>query len=170
MSASKTFVTKDFAAKCITVSREFDAALPLVWRAYTEAALLDQWWGPAPWRAETKFLDFRNGGYWLYAMVGPDGQKHWGRMNYLTIDPLKRFAIEDAFCDDQGVVDPNLPVSKGEMVFTRTSGGTRVEFKMTYSTEDQLRKIVEMGFEQGISICLDQLARLLAVVADKQQP
>lgn len=162
MNASRTRVTKNFAAKRISVSREFDAALPLVWRAYTETALLDQWWGPAPWRAETRFQDFRIGGYWLYAMVGPDGQKHWARMNYLAIDPFKRLDIEDAFCDDQGVVDPGLPISKGHMAFTSTANSTRVEFEMTYSTEEQLRKIIEMGFEQGISACLDQLAALFA--------
>jgi len=34
-------------------------------------------------------------------------------------------------------------------------------FKMIYPTETDLEKIVEMGFEQGISICLDQLESLL---------
>jgi hypothetical protein len=31
---------------------------------------------------------------------------------------------------------------------------------MIYPTETDLQKIVEMGFEQGISICLDQLEEL----------
>jgi hypothetical protein len=32
---------------------------------------------------------------------------------------------------------------------------------MTYAEESDLRKIVEMGFEQGITACLEQLAKLL---------
>jgi len=32
---------------------------------------------------------------------------------------------------------------------------------MTYATEADVQKIVEMGFEQGITICLDQLEQLL---------
>jgi uncharacterized protein YndB with AHSA1/START domain len=37
----------------IIIKREFDANLELVWQAWTTAELLDQWWGPKPWRAET---------------------------------------------------------------------------------------------------------------------
>ena len=56
--------------KTIAIQREFDADPQLVWSAWTTAELLDQWWGPRPWRAETKKMDFREGGHWLYAMVG----------------------------------------------------------------------------------------------------
>lgn len=73
----KTQVIKDLKEKSILVSREFNAPVETVWRAYTESELLDQWWGPAPWRAETKFMNFSVGGYWLYAMVSPENQKHW---------------------------------------------------------------------------------------------
>ena len=38
---------------------------------------------------------------------------------------------------------------------------TRVEFKMIYPTGPDLEKIVEMGFEQGITTCHDQLENLL---------
>ncbi|MCW5632908.1 MAG: SRPBCC domain-containing protein [Rubrivivax sp.] len=71
-------------------------------------------------------------------------------------------AIEDAFCDEHGAVNPRLPVSKGEIVFTPTDGGTRVEFAMIYEDEDALRKIVQMGFEHGIATCMDQLESLLS--------
>jgi len=47
------------------------------------------------------------------------------------------------------------------MTFTKTATGTRVEFEMTYTTEADVQKIVEMGFEQGITVCLDQLEALL---------
>lgn len=157
MSTQKTQITKDFNAKSILVAREFDAPLALVWRAYTESTLLDQWWGPAPWRAETKAMNFTPGGYWLYAMVSPEGEKHWARMNYLSINLHKNFTMEDAFCDERGIINTELPVSAGQMVFTGTPKGTRVEFKMTYATEEALQKIVEMGFAEGITLCLDQL-------------
>jgi uncharacterized protein YndB with AHSA1/START domain len=161
MNTSKTNVIKDFAGKSITVSREFAAPIENVWLAYTDSALLDQWWGPAPYRAETRTMNFAPGGYWLYAMVSPEGQRHWGRMNYLSIERHRRISIEDGFCDEHGVINPAMPVSTGEIVFTPTGRGTRVEFRMAYRDENDLRKIVEMGFEQGITACLDQLDTLL---------
>lgn len=157
---NKTKVETNIKEKSVLVSREFNAPLSNVWRAYTESKILDQWWGPAPWKAETKSMNFKDGGFWLYAMVGPENEKHWGRMNYVTIEQHKKFKIEDAFCDENGNQNTDLPVSKGEIVFTETNSGVLVEFKMIYNTEEDVKKIIEMGFEQGISICLDQLDKL----------
>ena len=162
MSQNSTQVVKDFKEKSALVSREFQAPVELVWKAFTESEILDQWWGPAPWRAETKFQDFSVGAYWLYAMVGPENEKMWGRMNYMAIDLHKKFEIEDAFCDENGIVNPELPVSTGSNVFTITSAGTKVEFKMRFSSEEQLQKIIEMGFEQGITVCFEQLNKLIS--------
>lgn len=160
ITKNKTEVTKDFKQKSILITREFNAPVAMVWRAFTEKELLEQWWAPAPWKAETKSMNFKVGGYWLYAMVGPANEKHWGRMNYIAINPHKYFELEDAFCDENGTVNPELPASKGKTVFTEIPNGTRVEFKMSYPTESDLKKIVEMGFEQGITACFDQLDEL----------
>lgn len=157
---NQTQIVKDFNERSIVVSREFAAPLAKVWRAYTESELLDQWWGPKPWRAETKTMNFFPGGYWLYAMVGPEGEKHWARMNYRTIDFHKSFDMEDLFCDEQGIVNTALPTSIGKNTFTVTENGTRVDFKMIYPTEKDLQGIIDMGFEQGISICIEQLDAL----------
>src|SRR5690554_6669975 len=93
----------------IQVQREFEGGLPLVWRAWTTPELLDQWWGPKPWRAETKSMDFREGGHWLYAMAGPEGEKHWAKADYITIKQEELIRARDGFCDENGVLDPRLP-------------------------------------------------------------
>jgi len=46
----------------IQVNREFAANLDLVWAAWTEADILDQWWAPKPYMTITKSLDLREGG------------------------------------------------------------------------------------------------------------
>lgn len=162
MNKHSTKVIKDLKEKFILVSRELNAPVEIVWKAFTESKILDQWWAPAPWRAETKFHDFSVGGYWLYAMVGPENERHWGRLTYLSIDSHKSFHLEDAFCDANGNINPELPVSKGSNTFTATSNGTLVEFKMNYSSEGQLQKLIEMGFEKGIVACFEQLNQLIA--------
>ncbi len=160
-STNQTQVIKDLNEKSIEVSREFDAPVATVWRAFTDAEILDQWWGPEPWHAETKSMDFSEGGYWLYAMVGPQNEKHWARMNYYTINHLKSYEAEDGFCDEEGVMNKEMPVSRGVNVFTETPGGTKVSFRMYFLSEAELQKTVEMGFEEGIKICFGQLAGLL---------
>ena len=161
-SNSKTRISKNLDEKTILVSRVFNAPLAAVWRAYTESEILDQWWGPEPWRSETKFMDFSEGGHWLYAMVGPDGTRHWARMNYKAIVPQRIIQGEDGFCDENGNLNPQLPVYQWVNQFTETDGHTRVDHTLTFETLEGLQTIVDMGFEQGISIDLDQLEALLA--------
>lgn len=165
-NTGKTTVIKDIKEKSILVSREYDAPLPSVWNAFTISNVLDRWWGPAPWRCETKNMNFTVGGQWLYAMVGPENEKHWACMNYKTIDHQKNVEIEDAFCDENGNINHDLPVSNGQISFTETRNGTRVEFTMKYPTEEDVNKLIDMGFEEGITICYDQLNELL--VKDKR--
>ena len=158
---NRTQVSKDLKNKTISVTREFEAPLEKVWKAFTDSKILDQWWGPSPWHAETKTMNFKPGGYWQYAMVGPEDQKQWGRFDYHAIEQNKRIVVEDAFCDENGKVSKDLPVSKGEILFSKTGDGARVSFKTVYPKESDVEKIVEMGFEEGISICFDQLDGLL---------
>lgn len=61
--------TVDKATSTIFITREFAADLDLVWDAFTNAEILDKWMGPKPYRVQTKEMDFRVGGRWLYTMV-----------------------------------------------------------------------------------------------------
>lgn len=158
---NKMEVVKNLQNKSIHISREFNAPLKTVWRAYTESELLDQWWAPKPWRAETKTMNFKEGGFWLYAMVGPDNTRHWGRMNYKVINPYKNIEGGDGFCDEHGNMNTELPLTKWNNIFTETAAGTKVEYELIFDTEEDLQKIVEMGFEEGVKIASEGLAELL---------
>ena len=68
----------------VNVKREFAADLELVWEAWTNPKILDQWWAPKPYRTETKSMDFREGGMWLYAMISPQDEKHWCKNDYCS--------------------------------------------------------------------------------------
>lgn len=87
-------------SKTIIITREFAANITLVWKAWTTPELLDQWWGPQPWRAETKTMDFTEGGYWLYAMVSPEGQRHYAKSTFMKILPEELFSAKVAFTDE----------------------------------------------------------------------
>ena len=168
-NTGKTQITKNLKEKSILVSRFFDAPIEKVWQAYTDSELLDQWWGPSPWKAETKSLNFEKGGYWVYAMVGPENEKQWSRMNYLSINTYKSIDVEDAFCDENGNLNREMPIGKGRIIFIPEKNGVRVEFKSTYPSEEDLNKLVEMGFEEGISVCYDQLDGLLKELVHTHQ-
>ncbi len=154
---NQTIFTKDLDSKKIKVVREFAATLSEVWPAWTEASLLDQWWAPKPYKAVTKFMDFREGGYWLYYMSGPNGERHWCRVDFITIEPQKKFSVENYFCDEAGVKNNDMPSMHWNNRFYKTAEGTKVEVEITFAEKADLEKIVEMGFEGGFTAALENL-------------
>src|SRR5436190_4849408 len=155
--------------KSIKVKREFAAELSLVWDAYTKSEILDQWWAPKPWKARTKTMDFREGGHWHYAMVGPGGEEHWALANYKTIQSRlisgqKQFTGLDAFADANGNVNKDLPQSKWEVTFTDNGQLTLVEFHISYDDLAQLEATIQMGFKEGLTTAMEGLDELLASI------
>lgn len=147
--------------KKISIQREFAAPLSKVWAAYTESELLDQWWAPKPWQSETKYMDFRVGGYWIFAMVGPDGNKEWARTDYKSIVPLKSFSVQDAFCDENGTINHSLPMAFWTNEFSETTDATLVSIEIKFDNIADLEKYIEMGFKEGLTAGMENLDELL---------
>jgi uncharacterized protein YndB with AHSA1/START domain len=160
---NETTITKGDDNKTLLVTRAFKAPLDKVWRAWTEADLLDQWWAPKPWKAETKDLEFTEGGRWLYSMNGPKGERSWCRVEFRSIDPGKSFSTTTGFTDEAGeTLDPNFPVMYWNVTFEAVDGGTLSTIIITFDTEADLEQIVNMGFKEGFTMGLGNLDELLA--------
>ncbi|HMQ69620.1 MAG TPA: SRPBCC domain-containing protein [Ignavibacteria bacterium] len=157
----KTVYTKDIANKKIFVKREFEAPLETVWKAWTDSKILDQWWAPKPWKAKTKSMDFREGGSWIYCMCGPNDEEMWSRTNFQNLVPLKSYEGTDIFCNDDGNENPDLPRMNWKLNFKESGNRTTVEVEVTFNSEEDLNKIVEMGFEKGFASAHNNLDELL---------
>lgn len=152
----------DKETNAIHVIREFAAPLSRVWSAWTEKELLDKWWAPKPWQARTKIMDFREGGFWLYAMVGPDGASQYCRNDYKSINHHNAFSARDAFCNETGVVDTSFPQGDWTIRFKPKAETTLVEIVIRYDQPSGLEKILEMGMKEGFTAGLENLDSLLA--------
>jgi PhnB protein len=146
----------------VKVERSFDAPLDLVWAAWTEGPLLAQWWAPKPYKAETKDMDFREGGRWLYAMTSPEGQKMWDLKTFLKIDPKKSFSYRSTFSDENGNVAPTTTGSIWTNSFVESDGVTVVTNDIKVPSLEHLEAQIKMGFKEGYTMGLDQLEELLA--------
>lgn len=152
----------DKTNKQIRVEREFAAPVKTVWNAWTTPEILDQWWAPKPWKAETKSLDFRVGGRWIYAMVGPDGEKHWALVEYKSIHPEKNYKALDAFCDENGNVNKDFARMHWTNTFNANNGSTVVHIVIDFDRLEDLEKIIEMGFKEGFQAAHENLDELLS--------
>jgi uncharacterized protein YndB with AHSA1/START domain len=158
---NETVFTQDKGKKQMTVTRDFDAPVDQVWKAWTDSNILDKWWAPKPWKAKTKSMDFRPGGAWLYAMVGPEGEQHWARMDYETINPQKNFVGQDSFCDENGVKNEDLPGMHWNTQFASSNSGTKVTVLISFTSDDQMEQLLAMGFKEGFAMAHGNLDELL---------
>jgi uncharacterized protein YndB with AHSA1/START domain len=145
--------------KTVTVIKEFDATLDLVWQAWTDKDLLDQWWAPRPWKSRTKYMDFIVGGKRFYAMVGPEGQEHWSLQEYTAISPKTNFKMLNAFADKDE--NPNLPGSEWDVDFNEQAETTSVHVTIYNPSRERMEMMLEMGFKEGFTATLHYLEEVL---------
>lgn len=159
---------RDYDAAQVFVMKVFPQDVTTVWEFFTRAELLDQWWAPRPWKCETSNLDFTEGGKWIYAMVGPEGEKHFAGANYHEINWHRSFDWTDYFMDQNGEIDHNLPEVKWLFGFTGVEEGTKLTINIHFADSSEMTQLLEMGFEQGFTAGLNQLEELLNQTDSRQ--
>ena len=149
----------DKQTKTVSIIKEFAAELSLVWDAYTQAELLDQWWAPKPMTSRTKAMDFEVGGRRFYAMVSPDGEERWAVQKYTSITPKTNFKFFNAFADkDENL---QLPGSDWDLNFSEQDGKTKVSISIYNESLERMERVIAMGFQQGTEAQLQNLEELL---------
>lgn len=151
----------------ILIKREFDANLELVWQAWTQPELLDQWWAPRPYHIETKVLDLKINGMWLYAMVSPENEKMWCRADYKNIETNQLLQWLDTFCDENGVENNIKPRSFWTTVFEEVEGKTFVNITLKHENLEEIEAMIQMGFKEGFTMAVGNLDELLASLSEK---
>ena len=159
---SEIIFNTDLDSATAYVSKIFDAEVAVLWDYFSKPELIDQWWAPAPWKCVTEKMDFREGGNWFYAMVGPDGEKEYAINNYSEIMQHRSISGTDAFTDEKGRITDGLPQTTWLIGFTGIDDGTRMTFNLHFNSREDLSKIAEMGFEEGFKTALNQLEDLLS--------
>jgi len=156
----------DKETKTVSITKEFEAELSLVWDAYTKPELLDQWWAPKPFASRTKVMEFREGGRRFYAMVSPEGAERWVLQKYNSITPKTNFKFFNVFADENE--NPDLPGSDWDLNFSGQDGKTTVSISIYNESLERLERMIEFGFREGTIIQLKNLEELLAKLSQQK--
>ena len=157
----------DKQTKTVSIIKEFAAELSLVWDAYTQAELLDQWWAPKPMTSRTKAMDFEVGGRRFYAMVSPDGDERWAVQKYTSITPKTNFKFFNAFADKDENLE--LPGSDWDLSFSEQDGKTKVSISIYNESLERMERVIAMGFQHGTEAQLQNLEELLEKLAQGKE-
>ena len=158
-----TTITKDPEALTLTIYAELDVPVERAWQLWADPRQLERWWGPPTYPATVVDHDLAPGGRVDYFMTGPEGDKHHGYWEILTVDPPNRLELKDGFADDSGTPNPEMPTTIMVLTLTpRAGGGTSMATKSQFPSLEAMETMIEMGMEEGITEAMGQIEGILA--------
>ena len=144
----------------LTLERILDASPEKVFRAYTDPAILAQWFAPRPWKIVDPIIEPRVGGRFNFFMLGPDGEVFPNSGVFLDVIPNRRIITTDAFTPDWKPSGQPFMVARIDMEPT-ADGKTKYTATASHWNEDTMKQHEQMGFHEGWGTVADQLAELL---------
>ena len=155
----------------VVVSRTFPVSPEQAWRAWSEADLVRQWWGPTGFSCPVADVDLRVGGRTLVAMRAPaefGGGDMYGTWSYTEVVPHTRIAYVYNFADADGNrllpadlgLPPGIPDDVNHLVTFEDAGDGRTMMTVVeygYTLKDA-RDLSQVELEQ----CVDKMAAIFA--------
>jgi uncharacterized protein YndB with AHSA1/START domain len=140
----------------IRISRWFNAPRHLVYRAFTDSAILKRWLQPPGFSMTECSADMRVGGVVRFAWKGYAG----GGMAITTVlqevVPDKRIVGREKF--DEAWYPGEAIVTQE---FTDDNGGTSLTVTISYETQSARDGVLKTPMTDGMSTVYDQLEKLL---------
>jgi uncharacterized protein YndB with AHSA1/START domain len=139
------------AGREVTITRIIDAPRDLVFKAWTDATHLAQWWGPKGFTNPVCEIDARPGGAMRIVMRAPDGAEYPMTGVFREIVEPERIVFASAAVDEKGT-----PVLEALATVTFSAHGDKT--KLTVATRavglvaraDQMLEGMEAGWTQSI--------------------
>jgi len=138
----------------LTTTRVLDAPRERVFRAFSEAEHLAQWWGPQGFTNTFQEFDLRAGASWRYVMHGPNGADYPNESVVVEVVKPERIVLEH-------VSGPRFRLT---ITLAPEAGKTRITWRMLFPSAadcDKVRGLAVPANEQN----LDRLEARLAAMA-----
>jgi len=143
----------------MSLTRRVSAPPELVFRVWTDAKHLAEWWGPKGFTNPVCEADARAGGAIRIHMRAPDGRVYPMTGRFLEIDRPHRLVFETAALDGEG--RPMFEILNTVM-FTEIDGGTEIALVARVTSTTPAAPQYLSGMTQGWSQSLDRFAAYVA--------
>lgn len=153
---SKLTVTAEPGSHALEMTRDFDAPRDLVFAAYTDPALVPEWWGPAGSTTVVDRMEARPGGSWRYVEREADGTEYAFRGVYHEVAAPERLVYTFEFEPMPGHV--LLETIRFE---ERPDGTTRMVDLSVFQSVADRDGMLASGMESGAAESMDRLEALL---------
>jgi len=139
----------------IITTTVLDAPRELVFRAYTEPELFEQWWGPRRYKTEIEKFDSRPGGEWRVVQVGDDGSRHAFRgVNHDVVAP-------ERICSTFEYLGVPGHVALQTATFEPLGNKTRLVTQQVFQSVMDRDGMVASGMKDGADESVERLGEVL---------
>jgi uncharacterized protein YndB with AHSA1/START domain len=144
----------------LVLERHTSVSPEKVWKAWTVAEHLKQWFCPRPWSIIHCAIDLRPGGKFEFTMRSPEGQEFPNTGCILDVAENRRLIWTDAL--QPGYRPSAEPFFTG-MVFIEPDGkgGTNYTAVAVHKDPEVRKKHEEMGFHEGWATVYDQMVEFI---------
>jgi uncharacterized protein YndB with AHSA1/START domain len=149
----------EFGQGAIKIARLLDAPRDLVWRAWTDPAMVAQWFGPSCFTSSVPEWDLRVGGELRIVMHGPDGNDYPMKGVFLEIVPPERLMFSSIAVDADG---NHLLEGTTTLVLSESGGQTSLSLISHAVGRVAIAPQMLAGMETGWTQSIDKLEELVA--------
>ena len=146
----------DTAPLDLVISRVLRAPRAALWKAWSDPALLAQWWCPQPWTTQVRAFDMRPGGSFHTFMRGPDGDSSDNPGSFLEVIPQARIVFTSLLTAGWRPATPWLPFT-AVVTMADEGDGTLYTARVMHPDKATRDRHEAMGFFAGWNTCIDQL-------------
>jgi uncharacterized protein YndB with AHSA1/START domain len=139
----------------MVLERVIAAPVQSIWDAWTDPDALPQWWGPDGFSCRTERIDLREGGEWVFDMIGPDGTVYPNHHKYTRHVPCQRID----YTLHWGENGPKH--ADASVVFQKVEAGTKVTLSMTFHTAKEYEEAKGFGADELGHQTLGKLAKFV---------
>ena len=152
-------MTDETADRELVLERILDAPREKLYRGWTEADLIKQWFVPRPWTIADAEVDLRPGGSSSITMQSPEGEKFPNKGVYLEVVPNEKIVFTDAFTS--AWQPSEKPFFVGIVTFEDAGNGkTKYRAVARHWTKEDREAHEKMGFHEGWGQTASQLEEL----------
>lgn len=145
----------------LELQRVIRAPRDAVWRAWTDAALLERWWVPAPTVARIDVLEVRPGGAFVTRM-SDDGEEFVPHTDavFLVVEEGRRLVWTNALDSGWRPARPQPVPLSAEIVFGEHPEGTDYRVTVRHGDPADRTHHEQLGFFEGWGTVTEALAAL----------
>ncbi len=145
----------------VVVKRKFNAPAELVWRCYTDPALLPRWLGGYPgWTMPVCEMDLRVGGTYTWRWRHDEQDMEFGFTGtFEEIIPNRLIVHSERPVDVEEMGD-----SHNVIEFVPLGDMTELVMTMSYASAEVRQSVLDTGMTDGMGVSFDRLDTLLLAV------